>query len=67
MDDSVEISYEVGKREDGSLWTVTVTCPAKLSELEFAAAIKSLADDILSGSVSFDGCPDVQVVDHESH
>ncbi len=53
-----DVSFEVGKKEDGTLWTATVTCSAGLSELEFAAALKSLADDIFKGKVNFDDAPD---------
>lgn len=54
-----DVSFEVGRKEDGSLWTATITCKAGLSEMEFAAALKSLADDIFTGKVNFDDAPDV--------
>lgn len=64
MSDDDEVSFEVGQRDDGKLWTVSVTCTDKLSELEFAAAILTLAEDILEGRVSFDKQPDsVQTLD----
>ncbi len=53
-----DVSFEVGKKEDNTLWTATVMCKAGLSEMEFAAALKSLADDIFEGRVNFDDAPD---------
>lgn len=66
MKDEAEVSFEVGQREDGKLWTIAVTCPEKLSEQEFAASILSLAQDILEGKVSFETQPDT-VETHDSH
>lgn len=59
MEDDEDVSYEVGKRDDGSLWTVTVTCKTPLTEKEFAVAITSLANDILTDKVSFDEAPEM--------
>lgn len=53
-----DINFEVGRRDDGSLWTLTVTCKEQLTEQEFAAAVLSLAHDILDGKVSFDEAPE---------
>lgn len=60
--DEDEVSFEVGQREDGTLWTVSVACDSGLSEQEFAAALKSLADDIVEGNVSFAESPEVKPV-----
>jgi hypothetical protein len=60
MDDEQEIAFEVGQKSDGKLWTVTVTCTEGLTEKEFAAAILSLANDIICGDVSFDNMPDAE-------
>lgn len=65
MDEDVELSFEVGQKEDGKLWTLSVSCPQKITELEFAAAIQSLAHDILHGEVSFDSAEDV--TESDSH
>jgi hypothetical protein len=59
MDDEDEIQYEVGQNSDGTLWKVSVSCNVPISEREFAAALASLASDMLSGDVTFDGCPSV--------
>ncbi len=56
--DKEDVCFEVGKKEDGTLWTATVTCGAGLTEMEFAASLKSLADDIFTGKVNFDDAPD---------
>ena len=56
-----DVSFEVGKKEDNTLWTATVTCKAGLSEMEFAAALKSLADDIFEGKVNYDDAPDADL------
>lgn len=64
MNDDAEVEFEVGQKEGGTLWTVAVSCKESLSELEFAAALRSLADDILAGDVSFDSSPDVTEHDH---
>ena len=59
MKDDAEFSFEVGQREDGMLWTVTVTCDEKMGEQDFAAALICMAQDILEGKTSFDTAPDV--------
>ncbi len=56
---SDDVSFEVGKKEDGTLWHAAVSCKTPLTEKEFAAALLSLAHDILDDKVSFDDCPDV--------
>ena len=56
-----DVSFEVGKKEDGSIWTATVMCKSGLTEMEFAAALKSLADDIFEGRVNFDDAPDADL------
>jgi hypothetical protein len=60
-DDDV-VRFEVGRDEQNDPsreWRVSVLCSAGLSEFEFAAALQTLADDILQGKVAFDTAPDV--------
>ena len=68
--DEAIVEYKVGKREDEGEWHLTVICKEGLSEMEFAAAVISLAKDILDGKISFDDLPDeepVLVVDDSTH
>ncbi len=60
-----DVSFEVGQKADGTLWTCSVACKAGLSEKEFAAALISLAEDIISGETSFDSAPEAE--EHDEH
>ncbi len=53
-DDADDINFEVGRRDDGKLWTLAVTCKQGLSEKEFAASMIELGNDILEDKVSFE-------------
>ncbi len=60
-----DVSFEVGKRDDNTLWHVSVMCKGGISQDEFAAALISLGEDILKGKVDFDTAPDA--VGHDQH
>jgi hypothetical protein len=57
-DDKEMVQFEVGCNGDTTEWRVNVKCATGLTEKEFAAALQSLADDIVGGSVSFDTAPE---------
>jgi hypothetical protein len=56
-----DVSFEVAKKDDNTLWTCSVSCPAALSEKEFACALMTLAEDMLEGRVDFESAPEVDV------
>lgn len=68
-DDQESVNFEVGCDDAGTEWRVSVKCKTGLSEEEFAAALQSLATDIVNGDVSFKTAPDVlpKAVDPDLH
>lgn len=68
-DDEDPVTFEVGRSDDLTEWRLNVRCPSGLKEEEFAAALQSLSEDILNGSVSFDTAEDVpaKAIDPDLH
>ncbi len=48
------VEYVAARRDDGTLYTLTVSCPEGLTEKEFADAIVAFAHDVYSGDFTFE-------------